>query len=172
MDGESRLCKVIGKESGVERAVLILPFFLSAKFLETKRFHLYLQPKGFIMRRDVFQAIADPTRREILNMVAHQSLNVNTVSANFDMSRAAVYKHVKILIECGLIEVKQQGRERYCEAKLEQLSTISDWVEQYRKMWAGKLDSLEQYLNELQASEETINNKARKNRTRKTSKQK
>ena len=105
-------------------------------------------------------------------MVAHQSLNVNTVSANFDMSRAAVYKHVKILIECGLIEVKQQGRERYCEAKLEQLSTISDWVEQYRKMWAGKLDSLEQYLNELQASEETINNKARKNRTRKTSKQK
>ena len=102
------------------------------------------------MRRDVFQAIADPTRREILNMIAHESLNVNTVSAHFDVSRAAIYKHVKILTECGLIVVKQQGRERYCEARLEKLSEVSHWVEQYRQMWNTKLDSLENYLNELQ----------------------
>lgn len=102
------------------------------------------------MRRDVFQAIADPTRREILNMVAYGSLNVNTVADSFDVSRAAIYKHMKILIECGLIEMRQQGRERYCEARLEKLSQVSDWVEQYRRFWTEKLDSLELYLKELQ----------------------
>jgi len=103
------------------------------------------------MRRDVFQAIADPTRREILNMLAHQTLNVNAVTENFDVSRAAIYKHMKILIECGLIDMKQQGRERYCEARLEKLSEVSDWIEQYREMWSTRLDSLESYLEELQA---------------------
>ena len=110
-----------------------------------------MQPNGFIMRRDVFQAIADPTRREILNMVAYEPLNVNAVSGKFEMSRTAIYKHMKILVECGLIEMKQQGRERYCEAKLEQLGEVSAWVEQYRNMWNTRLDSLEHYLNELQA---------------------
>jgi DNA-binding transcriptional ArsR family regulator len=105
------------------------------------------------MRRDVFQAIADPTRREILGMLAHQSLNVNAVAENFDVSRAAVYKHMKILIECGLIDMKQQGRERYCEARLERLNEVSNWVEQYRQFWASKLDALEIYLTELQARE-------------------
>lgn len=102
------------------------------------------------MRRDVFQAIADPTRREILNMVAYKPLNVNTVAENFEVSRAAIYKHMKILIECGLIDMKQQGRERYCEARLEKLNEVSVWVEQYRKFWENKLDSLELYLAKLQ----------------------
>lgn len=104
------------------------------------------------MRRDVFQAIADPTRREIINMIAHKSLNVNTVAENFDVSRTAIYKHIKILTECGLLIVKQQGRERFCEAKLEKLEEVSDWVESYRKFWSNKLDALEMYLNELQTS--------------------
>ncbi|MDB5011114.1 MAG: winged helix-turn-helix transcriptional regulator [Mucilaginibacter sp.] len=103
------------------------------------------------MRRDTFQAIADPTRRDILNRLAHQSLNVNSVAENFDVSRAAIYKHLKILTECGLVVIKQRGRERYCEAKLEKLSEVSDWVEQYRKVWTQKLDNLEDYLKELQA---------------------
>lgn len=103
------------------------------------------------MRRDVFQAIADPTRREILNMIAYKPLNVNAVAEQFDVTRTAIYKHMKILIECGLVDVKQQGRERYCEAKMERLSEVSDWVEQYKKFWTAKLDSLENYLNELQA---------------------
>ena len=102
------------------------------------------------MKRDVFQAIADPTRREILNMVAHQSLNVNSVAENFDVSRAAIYKHMKILIECGLINMKQQGRERYCEAKLEKLNEVSEWIEQYRQFWETRLDALELYLEEIQ----------------------
>lgn len=103
------------------------------------------------MRRDVFQAIADPTRREILNMIAHESLNVNSVAGNFDVSRTAIYKHIKILTECGLITIKQQGRERYCEARLERLHEVSDWVNQYKAYWTTKLDSLENYLNELQS---------------------
>ena len=103
------------------------------------------------MRRDVFQAIADPTRREILNMIAHQSLNVNSVTEHFDVSRAAIYKHMKILTECGLVEVKQKGRERYCEAKLGKLGEVSDWIGQYRQFWETRLDALETYLNEIQA---------------------
>src|ERR1700744_5715170 len=102
------------------------------------------------MKRDVFQAIADPTRREILNLIAHQSLNVNSVAENFDVSRAAIYKHMKILIECGLIDMKQQGRERYCEARMEKLNEVSEWIEQYRQFWEVRLDALELYLEEIQ----------------------
>ncbi len=98
------------------------------------------------MRRDVFQAIADPTRRAIINMIAHQSLNLNAVAENFDVSRPAISKHIKILTECGLIEIKQRGRERYCEARLRQLNEVSQWVEQYRVFWTSKLDALELFL--------------------------
>ncbi len=119
------------------------------------------------MRRDVFQAIADPTRREILNMVAYQPLNVNSVAEHFDVSRTAIYKHMKILIECGMIDIKQQGRERYCEAKLTKLNEVSDWIEQYKQFWTSKLDSLEQYLEELQ-KEKPITTKKKKNGTSKS----
>ena len=102
------------------------------------------------MRRDVFQAIADPTRREIINMIATRPLNINSVSENFPVSRTAVYKHIKILTECGLVVVKQQGRERYCEARLERLNEVSTWVEQYRKLWTARLAALDNYLLELQ----------------------
>jgi DNA-binding transcriptional ArsR family regulator len=105
------------------------------------------------MRRDVFLAIADPTRREILNMIAEEPLNVTTVVEKFDVSRTAIYKHIKILIECGLVDMKQKGRERYCEAKLEKLNEVSEWVEQYRKIWTTKLDALETYLDDLQRTE-------------------
>src|SRR4030095_2666891 len=98
------------------------------------------------MRRDVFQAIADPTRREIIQMIAHQSLKLNSVAENFHISRPAISKHIKILTECGLITIKQQGRERYCEAKLQKLNEVSKWVEQYRVFWTTKLDALENFL--------------------------
>lgn len=101
-------------------------------------------------RRDVFQAIADPTRREIINMLANKSLNLNSIAEKFEVSRQAISLHVKILIECGLIEIKQQGRERFCEAQLDKLSEISVWVEQYRQFWESKFDSLEIYLNKIQ----------------------
>ena len=111
------------------------------------------------MRRDVFQAIADPTRRAIINMISTQSLNLNAVAGNFDMSRPAISKHIKILTECGLIVIKQQGRERYCEAKLNKLNEVSDWVEQYRKFWNAKLDSLEDYLGKLQVENKSVRKK-------------
>jgi len=101
------------------------------------------------MRRDVFQAIADPTRREIINMIAYRSLHLNEVSEKFHVSRPAISKHIKILTECGLITIKQRGRHRYCEAKLSKLNEVSGWIEQYRKLWEQKLDALETYLEEL-----------------------
>jgi DNA-binding transcriptional ArsR family regulator len=118
------------------------------------------------MRRDVFQAIADPTRRAIINMIAQQPLNLNSVAENFDVSRPAISKHIKILTECGLIIMKQKGRERYCEAKLDILNEVSDWVEQYKQFWTTKLDSLEIYLNQLQANK-TLTSKHKKNGKRK-----
>jgi len=82
------------------------------------------------MRRDVFKAIADPTRREIINIIACEPLNINAVARNFGISRTAIYKHLKILTECGLVIIKQQGRERYCKIQLEKLDEVTGWVEQ------------------------------------------
>jgi DNA-binding transcriptional ArsR family regulator len=118
------------------------------------------------MRRDVFQAIADPTRREIINMLAHKSLNLNSVAENFDVSRPAISKHIKILQECGLLTIKQYGRERVCEAKLQSLNEVSDWVEKYKEFWETKLDALEVYLAELQ-SKNNSKPKKKKNGKRK-----
>lgn len=98
-------------------------------------------------RRDVFQAIADPTRREIINLVASTPRNLNAIAENFDMSRQAISLHIKILTECGLVEIRQQGRERYCEARLAKLNEVSLWVEQYRQFWEMKLDALGHFLN-------------------------
>jgi DNA-binding transcriptional ArsR family regulator len=102
------------------------------------------------MRRDVFQAIADPTRREILGLLAQKPMNINAVSDRFETSRVAISKHLKILTECGLVVIQQQGRERICEAQPEKLREVADWVEQYRQFWNEKLDSLEKYLAEIQ----------------------
>jgi len=101
-------------------------------------------------RRDVFQAIADPTRREIIAIVAQRSININSLTEKFDMSRQAVSLHVKILEQCGLITLKQLGRERYCEARLKKLGEVSHWVDQYKQHFEQKLDSLEKYLDKLQ----------------------
>jgi DNA-binding transcriptional ArsR family regulator len=103
-----------------------------------------------MMRRDVFQAIADPTRRAILGLLALQSLTLNGIAQNFDISRPAISKHIKILTECGLVTITQQGRERYCEAQLDQLQEVADWVEQYRAFWNAQFDSLEAYLKTVQ----------------------
>jgi DNA-binding transcriptional ArsR family regulator len=105
------------------------------------------------MRRDVFQAIADPNRRAILGLLATQKLTLNGVAENFKISRPAISRHIKILCECGLVEIQQQGRERFCEVRLDKLNEVSDWVERYRRLWEEKLDALENYLSELQVKE-------------------
>jgi len=104
------------------------------------------------MRRDVFQAIADPTRREIINLIAHKSLNLNAIAENFEVSRPAISQHIKILTECGLVVIKKQGRERYCEAKLKKLNEVADWVEQYRQLWEERFDALDDLLENLQTT--------------------
>jgi len=114
------------------------------------------------MRRDVFQAIADPTRRAIIQVIAGKSLTLNTVADSFDISRQAISKHIKILTECGLIIVKDKGRERYCEAKLDQLQQVTAWVDQYRKFYEEKIDALEIYLSALQSKNKKNGKQQRK----------
>jgi len=98
------------------------------------------------IRRDVFQAIADPTRREIIHLVTHQTLTPNALSESFDVSRQAISKHLQILTECGLIIVKQQGRERHYEAKLDLLDDVTDWVEEQRHVWNARFDRIDKLL--------------------------
>ena len=105
------------------------------------------------IRRDVFQAIADPTRRQIIEMLAKESLNLNAIADNFDVSRQAISLHVKILSECGLIVIKQQGRERYCEARLEALNEVNNWIERYRQFWDERYNRLDDVLKELHNKE-------------------
>ncbi len=101
-----------------------------------------------MMRRDVFQAIADPTRRQIINMLAGKELNLNAIAENFEVSRPAISKHIRILTECGLVTVRQRGRERYCAAQLKRLAEVAEWVDVYKKFWTSKLDALGAFLDE------------------------
>ena len=103
-------------------------------------------------RRDVFQAIADPTRRATIGMVAKGPTNVNTIAEQFDVSRQAISLQLKILAECGLLTMKQQGRERICEAKLETLNEVLEWTTQYKQLWETKLDALGKFLNHNKTS--------------------
>ncbi len=103
-----------------------------------------------MMRRDVFQAIADPVRRDIISLLAEQSLTVNSVAAKFNVSRPAISKHLKILKECELISINKRGRERYCKIQPGKLIPAFLWIEQYRNLWEEKLDSFEDYLMKLQ----------------------
>lgn len=102
-----------------------------------------------IIRRDVFQAIADPTRRQIIEKIAAGPMNLNAIAETFDSSRQAISKHIQILTECGLVVVTQKGRERYCEVCLEQLDEVSDWVSQSKKQWLHRFEKLDHYLQDL-----------------------
>lgn len=107
------------------------------------------------MRRDVFQAIADPVRRDIIELLAKEPLTVNTVAENFKISRPAISKHIRILNECGIITIDQKGRERYCRIEPKQLIPAFLWIDQYRNLWEDRLDSFEKYLMELKTKNET-----------------
>ena len=100
-------------------------------------------------RRDVYQAIADPTRRAIINMIAAEPLTINSIAEKFPISQQAISLHVRILTDCGLILIKQQGRNRFCSAQLDKLGEVSVWVDQYRQHWESKLDTLENYIEKL-----------------------
>ena len=99
------------------------------------------------MSQNIFQAIADPTRREIIDLIATKALPVNEVAEQFEMSRPAISKHIKILNECGLVVIQQKGRKRYCRADVRKLKKVSDWANKYQEFWTKKLDALEAALS-------------------------
>jgi len=102
------------------------------------------------MRRDIFQAIADPTRRAIIALIAIQAMTPNAIADNFNTTRQAVSKHLRILTECELVKQEHLGREIYYSLEIEKMKEIDKWLNQYRKIWEDRFDNLEKYLAKIQ----------------------
>ncbi|MES2419272.1 MAG: metalloregulator ArsR/SmtB family transcription factor [Bacteroidota bacterium] len=98
------------------------------------------------MRRDIFQAIADPTRRAIIALIALQAMTPNAIAENFNTSRQAVSKHLRILTECDLVKQEYQGREIYYTLEIEKMKEIDKWLNQYRKIWEDRFNQLDKVL--------------------------
>ncbi len=98
------------------------------------------------LRRDVFQAIADPTRRSILLLVASQAMTAGTIAANFNSARPTISKHIQILTECELLHQEQHGREIYYQLNLEKMKDIADFIEPFRQMWDARFNNLESLM--------------------------
>jgi len=103
------------------------------------------------MKRDIFQAIADPTRRAILVLIATQALTPNALADQFDITRQAVSKHIKILNECELLDQEKVGREIYYELKIDKMKEVDQWLEQFRKIWEDRFDQLDNLLIKLKS---------------------
>ena len=108
-----------------------------------------LQVKQTKMRRDIFQAIADPTRRAIIALIALQAMTPNALAEHFDISRQAVSKHIKILSECQLLKQEQVGREIYYQLEVSKMKEIDKWLEQFRKIWEKRFDQLDTVLSKM-----------------------
>lgn len=110
--------------------------------------HVYLQSNSFIMkiRRDIFQAIADPSRRAIIALIALQAMTPNAIAEHFDSSRQAVSKHLRILSECELISQKQEGREIYYQLHVDKMKEVDQWLNQFRKIWESRFNQLDEVL--------------------------
>ena len=101
------------------------------------------------MRRDVFHAIADPTRRAIIALIAVQSMTPNALAEHFDTTRQAVSKHLRILTECEMVKQDQQGREIYYRLEIEKMKEIDKWLEQYREIWEARYKQLDELLSTI-----------------------
>ena len=101
------------------------------------------------MRRDIFQAIADPTRRAILVLIAVQAMTPNSLAAHFDTTRQAVSKHLRILTECELVKQAYQGREIYYQLEINKMKEIDKWMEQFKKIWEDRFDQLDKVLSTI-----------------------
>lgn len=101
------------------------------------------------VRRDIFQAIADPTRRAIMALIAIQAMTPNALAEHFHTSRQAVSKHIKILTECDLVRQQQQGREIYYSLEIEKMKEIDKWLNQFRKIWEARFNQLDKVLSTL-----------------------
>jgi len=107
------------------------------------------------MKRDIFQAIADPTRRAIIALIAIQAMTPNAIAEHFDTSRQAVSKHLRILTECELIKQEHKGREIYYQLEIEKMKEIDKWLEQYRKIWETRFEQLGEVLKTLKKKQES-----------------
>lgn len=101
------------------------------------------------MRRDVFQAIADPTRRAIITLIALQAMTPNAIADNFNTTRQAVSKHLRVLVECELVKQEQQGREIYYSLEIEKMKEVDKWLDQLRKIWEARFSQLDQVLSNM-----------------------
>jgi len=101
------------------------------------------------MRRDIFQAIADPTRRAILTLIAVQAMTPNAIAEHFDTTRQAVSKHLRILTECQLVKQEHKGREIYYELEVDKMKEIDRWLAQFRKIWEDRFDNLDKLLTKM-----------------------
>lgn len=101
------------------------------------------------MRRDIFQAVADPTRRAIITLIALQAMTPNAIAEHFDTTRQAVSKHLRILTECELVKQEQKGREIYYQLEIEKMKEIDKWLEQFRAIWETRFNQLDNLLTEL-----------------------
>jgi len=101
------------------------------------------------MRRDIFQAIADPTRRAIIAMIALQPMTPNALAEHFDTTRQAVSKHLKILAECELVKPEHQGREIYYQLEINKMKEIDKWLEQFKKIWESRFSQLDDLLDAI-----------------------
>ena len=106
------------------------------------------------MRRDIFQAIADPTRRAIIALIAVQAMTPNALAEHFDTSRQAVSKHLRILAECELVTQEQRGREIYYRLQIDKMKEIDQWLEQYRKIWETRYSQLDDLLATIKKQKE------------------
>jgi DNA-binding transcriptional ArsR family regulator len=105
------------------------------------------------MRRDIFQAIADPTRRAIIALIALQAMTPNAIAENFNTSRQAVSKHLRILTECELVKQEQRGREIYYSLEIDKMKEIDNWLDQYRKIWETQISQLNDLLAAIKKQE-------------------
>ena len=103
------------------------------------------------LRRDVFQAIADPTRRVILGLVAIQAMTPGAIAENFNFSRQTISKHIQILFDCNLLEQSQRGREIYYRINPNKLKEVAEWLEPYQKLWVDRMDAIHDLLTEIQS---------------------
>lgn len=108
------------------------------------------------MRRDIFQAIADPTRRAIITLIAFQAMTPNTIAEHFDSTRQAISKHLRILTECELVKQEYQGREIYYSLEIEKMKEIDKWLDQFRKIWETRFDQLDKVLSNLSADRQAM----------------
>ncbi|HYD20454.1 MAG TPA: metalloregulator ArsR/SmtB family transcription factor [Flavipsychrobacter sp.] len=108
-------------------------------------------------RRDVFQGIADPHRRQIIDLLSEEPMTLNAIAERFDISRPAVSQHIKYLAECGIVTVEQRGRERYCAIQPQNLVPAFLWLEKYHKQWEERINSFETYINKLTSKNKRTN---------------